>query len=83
MKLSFSANCFESDVIYTGFPLNDDATGTNNYGPTDDAAACQNLCQKTENCNWFNWDGDCWLKTEKGTKKEKEGSFSGPKTCET
>ena len=77
-----SAECIESDVIYTGFPLKDKTTGTNNYGPTSDGLACQTLCQKTKGCQWFNWDmGECWLKTQKGTKKEKPGSSTGPKTC--
>ena len=71
-------------MLYTGFPLNKDADGSNNYGPTNDSDTCQILCQETELCGWFNWDeGDCWLKTEKGLLKEKTGSFSGPRTCDS
>ena len=68
-------------MIYTGSPLNKEPN--NNYGPTKDAAECQTKCQETEECTWFNWDGDCHLKTGKGNKKEAEGKFTGPAQCKT
>ena len=66
---------------YKGFPLK--KKGTNNYGNMD-AKACQNLCQKTAGCGWFNSDkkGDCYLKTSKGKEKSKRGGVSGPKFCD-
>ena len=56
----------------------------NNYGKTDDAAACQVKCQETPKCEWFNWDknGTCFLKTAMGDKSREEvGGATGPPFC--
>jgi len=76
-------DCIEKDVVYTGNPLVSDqnAKKDNNYGTKESALACRTLCQATAGCEWFNWDGDCWLKTGKGTRKEDTGKFSGSRTC--
>ena len=69
-------------MIYAGFPLINE-NKTNNYGPTEKAVDCQIICQKKEGCTWFNWDGECYLKTGKGNKKEAEGKVTGPAQCKT
>ena len=70
-------------MIYTGFPLKKE-DGTNNYGPTTHAVDCQIMCQKKkkEGCIWFNWDGDCYLKTDAGNLKVEKGSITGPAQCD-
>ena len=58
--------------------------GVNDYGETKDAIACQVLCQKTDLCEWFNWDKNkhCWLKTKKGMMSRYEtGGATGPAFC--
>ena len=63
-----------------GSPLNNDKN-INNYGKTMESVVCQKVCKEKEGCNWFNWDGDCWLKTDKGTEMKQTGSATGPAIC--
>ena len=73
--------CFEYEVKYLGNPLKKEGTNSNNYGNMD-AKACQNLCQKTDGCGWFNRNKDgCYLKTGMGTKSSDPGGVSGPRSC--
>ena len=76
-------SCFDKDVQYIGNPLNK-KDSNNNFGNTQDALACQNKCQTTPGCGWFDRDkeGDCWLKTRRGYKAPAPGGVSGPKSCE-
>ena len=75
--------CFEYDVKYIGDGLNIKGTQNNNYGNMD-AKACQNLCQKTDGCEWFNRNkkGDCYLKKSKGKQENDQDGVSGPKFCD-
>ena len=67
-------------MVYIGSPLNK-KEGNNNYGSAESPLACQTLCHSTPGYKWFNWNGDCWLKTERGEQKEKPGSATGPSIC--
>ena len=80
------SGCIQKDVIYAGSPLKrlNGNSYSNNYGETEDAAACQKICQETYKCEWFNWDkkGTCFLKKSIGNKKRVEpGGATGPPFC--
>ena len=51
---------------------------------------CQQLCNKEDSCNWFNWKDDtfpsgCWLLSNKGTTEDFDNGrtqgATGPKNC--
>ena len=42
------------------------------------------LCNHFTRCNYWTWnphDSLCWLKTSDAGRKQKNGAFSGTKTC--
>ena len=62
----------------------DNVDKDNNYGKTEDAAACQIMCQETPQCEWFNIDknNSCFLKTSMGNRSREElGGATGPAFC--
>ena len=82
VKLSVAAS-FEYEVAYKGNPLKSKDTDNNNYG-SKDANECKTLCQNTARCGWFNVneEGQCFLKTARGTKKNQPNAVTGPKHCD-
>ena len=81
------SDCLEYDKMYLGHGLRRKQRhqlGSNNYGKTENAKACQLKCQETKLCKWFNWNNkkDCFLKTDKGTEISWEvGAVTGPRDC--
>ena len=92
------SGCIQYDIIYLGSPLNKvmpkmvgiggsripEKKGDNNYGMTENARACQALCQETPKCEWFNWQKNkgCFLKTSMGNESRDEpGGATGPGFC--
>ena len=90
-SILFTDNCFMKDVDSFGYDI-DIKTGTDT-DPINDADACQELCQKNDDCIYFvygkNFDvpllGErdvCWLKNNKTELKPHKDLIFGPKRCE-
>ena len=80
------SDCFEYDQDSYGHDIHKGAV-TNAQKGVASAAACQELCNKNADCNYFTYgstihSGHCWLKSKKAkTLTAKTGLISGPKTC--
>ena len=79
--------CIQEDLMYKGNPLTKPKYYpiNNDYGYTETAVKCQELCQKTAKCQWFNWGTDkhCYLNKGKGEERHKyPGGSTGPAYCE-
>ena len=74
------SDCFVNDQDSNGNDVKD-------HKGIASAAACQELCNKNADCNYFTYGstihpGHCWLKSKKAkTLTAKTGLISGPKTC--
>merc|ERR1719510_1106590 len=81
-----ATDCFEYDQDSYGHDIHKGAV-TNAQKGVASAAACQELCNKNADCNYFTYGstlhpGHCWLKSKKAkTLTAKTGLISGPKTC--
>ena len=75
----------DEDCVVYGRNYWGDALGTDMYGETDTALACQRKCRKTSGCNWFNWDnaGKCWLYEKRNIKPSYDmaDGATGPGFC--
>ena len=69
---------------YGGFPLKN-SNEKNDYKEIESESDCQQLCQATDGCNFFNYDSfdkACWLKYGIGKRKLVSSATSfGPKFC--
>ena len=86
-----SGNCFENNVDINGFDINV-RTDKKDYGEAtrkaDSVWACQGVCQKTDDCEFFTYiieQKECRLKTIDSFLKwsfaRKRGHVSGKKFC--
>ena len=86
-----SGNCFENNVDINGFDINV-LTDEKGYGEAERKAgsvwACQEMCQKTDDCEFFTYiieQKECRLKTIDAFRKwsfvRKSGHVSGKKFC--
>ena len=85
--MQFVGHCFDYDVDYEGYDLNDDPNG-GNYGAgdgmRDSTEECQRLCQITKGCALFTYKPakkECWLKTNDTGRTLQDGVISGQKYC--
>ena len=80
------SDCFEYDQDSYGHDIHKGAV-TNAQKGVASAAACQELCNKNADCNYFTYgksvySGNCWLKSKKVKPlTSAPGLISGPKTC--
>eukprot|EP00091_Calanus_sinicus_P019900 TRINITY_DN5189_c0_g1_i2.p1 TRINITY_DN5189_c0_g1~~TRINITY_DN5189_c0_g1_i2.p1 ORF type:complete len:187 (-),score=42.38 TRINITY_DN5189_c0_g1_i2:102-662(-) len=86
-------SCFEKDMAYIGFPMNNSESEDRFFEGCPNSKHCQMMCQEDKDCQWFNWSNftspetgeettKCWFKTGKGFPKAMPGVITGPKYCE-
>ena len=83
--------CFQKDKEYIGYPMNT-PEGDRYIKNCPNPQHCQVMCQRAEECEWFNWTNGtcpmtgkiitrCWMKSGKGNLKAKPGGMTGPARC--
>ena len=82
-----SLDCYEQNTNLNGYDINvqpDDENYALGSGKRNSNFECQQLCQSTEDCEFFTYNPNrnfCFLKTSDRGRSELEGIVSGPKFC--
>ena len=80
-------DCYEQNTNLNGYDINvqpDDENYALGSGKRNSNFECQQLCQSTEDCEFFTYNPNrnfCFLKTSDRGRSQLQGIVSGPKFC--